>query len=106
MLRDMMIQMNDRQLQTLVQLQAFLDGTTTVDFAVIAEERYGFIGRTVRRFSYRGAEACAESGDAAVSRAGERLLASAAHAASQARHGACPAHRLRHRPPDRIVLLH
>jgi transposase InsO family protein len=53
MMQSMVIQMNDRQLQTLAQLQAFLDGTTAVDFAVAAEERYGFIGRTVRRFSYR-----------------------------------------------------
>ncbi len=53
MMRSMVIQMNDGQLQTLAQLQAFLDGTIAVDFAVAAEERYGFIGRTVRRFSYR-----------------------------------------------------
>jgi hypothetical protein len=33
-------------------LQAFLDGTAVVDFAVAAEERYGFIGRTVRRCTY------------------------------------------------------
>src|SRR5208282_5371145 len=33
---------------------AFLEGTIAVDFSVPAEERYGFIGRTVRRFSYRG----------------------------------------------------
>lgn len=48
----MVIQMNDRQLQTLAQLQAFLDGTLAVDFSVAAAERYGFIGRTVRRFAY------------------------------------------------------
>ena len=53
MMQSMVIQMNDGQLQTLTQLQAFLDGTIAVDFAVAAEERYGFIGRTVRRFSYR-----------------------------------------------------
>jgi hypothetical protein len=52
MMQSMVIQMNDRQLQTLAQLQAFLDGTAAVDFAVAAEQRYGFIGRTVRRFSY------------------------------------------------------
>ena len=52
MLLSMVIQMNDRQLQTLAQLQAFLDGTMAVDFALSAEERYGFIGRTVRRFDY------------------------------------------------------
>jgi transposase InsO family protein len=51
-MQGMVIQMNDRQLQTLAQLQAFLDGTTAVDFTVTSEERYGFIGRTVRRFAY------------------------------------------------------
>lgn len=51
-MQGMVIQMNDRQLQTLAQLQAFLDGTLAVDFSVAATERYGFIGRTVRRFAY------------------------------------------------------
>src|ERR1700730_11614237 len=46
------IHMNDGHLQTLAQLQAFLDGTIAVDFAVAPEERYGFIGRTVHRFAY------------------------------------------------------
>lgn len=53
-MQSMVIQMNDGQLHTLAQLQAFLDGTMAVDFAVATEERYSFIGRTVRRFSYRG----------------------------------------------------
>jgi transposase InsO family protein len=53
MMQSMVIQMNDQHLQTLAQLQAFLDGTAAVDFVLPAEERYGFIGRTVRRFSYR-----------------------------------------------------
>jgi transposase InsO family protein len=53
MMQSMVIQMNDQHLQTLAQLQAFLDGTVAVDFVLSAEERYGFIGRTVRRFSYR-----------------------------------------------------
>jgi hypothetical protein len=57
MMQSMVIQMNDRQLQTLAQLQVSLDGTTVVDFAVAAEERYGFIGRTVRRFFLRAPEA-------------------------------------------------
>jgi hypothetical protein len=48
----MVIQMNDQHFQTLAQLQAFIDGTTAIDFALAAEERYGFIGRTVRRFMY------------------------------------------------------
>ena len=52
MMRGMVIDMNDEQLLTLAQLQAFLDGTVAVDFAVAAEERYGFIARTVRRFGY------------------------------------------------------
>src|SRR5487761_2367445 len=53
MMQRMVIHMNDGQLRTLAQLQAFLDGTMAVDFAVAAEERYRFIGRTVRRFRCR-----------------------------------------------------
>src|ERR1700674_1735044 len=52
MMRGMVIDMNDEQLHTLAELQAFLDGTVTVDFAVAAEARYDFIARTVRRFGY------------------------------------------------------
>jgi len=52
MLRSMVIDMNDEQLHTLAQVQAFLDGTVAVEFAVATEERYGFIARTVRRFGY------------------------------------------------------
>jgi len=52
MMRSMVIDMNDEQLRTLAQMQAFLDGTVALDFAVAAEERYGFIERTVRRFGY------------------------------------------------------
>ena len=52
MMRGMVIDMNDEQLHTLAQLQAFLDGTVAVDFAVAADERYDFIARTVRRFGY------------------------------------------------------
>jgi len=52
MMRVMVIDMNDQQLHTLAQLQAFLDGTVAVDFAVTGEERYGFIARTLRRFGY------------------------------------------------------
>ena len=54
MMRDMVIDMNDEELHTLAQLQAFLEGTLAVDFAVAADERYAFIARTVRRFGYRG----------------------------------------------------
>ena len=53
MMQSMVIQMNDQHLQTLTQLQAFLDGTAVVDFTLKPAERHGFIGRTVRRFSYR-----------------------------------------------------
>ena len=49
MMRGMVIDMNDEKLQTLVQLQAFLDGTIEVDFAVAADERYDFIARTDQR---------------------------------------------------------
>jgi len=49
----MVIDMNDKQLFTLAQLQAFLNGTVAVDFSVAAEERYDFIARTVCRFGYR-----------------------------------------------------
>jgi transposase InsO family protein len=52
MMRGMVIDMNDEQLHTLAELQAFLDGTVAVDFAVAAEARYDFIARTVRRFGY------------------------------------------------------
>ena len=54
MMRDMVIDVNDEQLHTLAQLQAFLEGTLAVDFAVATDERYAFIARTVRRFGYRG----------------------------------------------------
>jgi transposase InsO family protein len=49
----MVIDMNDKQLATLAQVKAFLVGTTAIDFAVAAEERYDFIARTLRRFGYR-----------------------------------------------------
>lgn len=49
MMRGMAIDMNDEQLHTLAQLQAFLDGTAVVEFAVAAEARYDFIACTVRR---------------------------------------------------------
>jgi len=52
MMRGMVIDMNDEQLHTLAQVQAFLEGTIAVDFAVPADERYEFIARTVRRFGY------------------------------------------------------
>src|SRR3990170_4283958 len=52
MMRSMVIDMNDEKLHTLAQIQAFLDGTVALEFAVALEERYGFIARTVRRFGY------------------------------------------------------
>ena len=52
MMRGMVIDMNDKALQTLAQLRAFLGGTVTVSFSVAATERYDFITRTVRRFGY------------------------------------------------------
>lgn len=54
MLRSMVIDMNDEQLHTLAQMQAFLDGTVALEFSVATEERYAFIARTVRRFGYTG----------------------------------------------------
>lgn len=51
-MRGMVIDMNDKQLRTLAQLQAFLNGTGAIDFSVVAEERYDFISRTVGRFGY------------------------------------------------------
>jgi len=50
MMRGMVIDMNDEQLRTLADLQAFLTGTVAMDFTVAADERYEFIARTVRRF--------------------------------------------------------
>lgn len=52
MMRSMVIDMNDEQLHTLAQIRAFVEGTVALDFAVAAEERYGFIARTMRRFGY------------------------------------------------------
>jgi hypothetical protein len=49
MMQSMVIQMNDRQLQTLAQLQAFLDGTAAVDFAVASAVRIS--GKEGQRFA-------------------------------------------------------
>lgn len=51
-MRGMVIEMNDEQLRTLDDLRGFLEGTVTMEFAVAADERYGFIARTVKRFGY------------------------------------------------------
>jgi hypothetical protein len=52
MMRGMVIDMNDAQLQTLDQVRAFLKGTVAIGFSVAADERYEFVARTVRRFGY------------------------------------------------------
>ena len=52
MMRGMVIDMNDEQVHTLAQMQAFLDRMMALEFAVAGQERYDFIARTVRRFSY------------------------------------------------------
>ena len=52
MIRGMVIDMNDEQLLTLADLEAFLNGTVAMNFTVAADERYEFIARTVRRFGY------------------------------------------------------
>lgn len=44
--------MNDEQLHTLADLQAFLAGTVAMNFTVTVDQRYEFIARTVRRFGY------------------------------------------------------
>ena len=49
-MRSMVIDMNDEQLKSLADLQGFLGGTVTMDFAVAGDERYRFIARTVKRF--------------------------------------------------------
>ncbi|MDA8256549.1 MAG: nitroreductase [Betaproteobacteria bacterium] len=49
MMWSMVIDMNDEQVHTLAQMQAFVHGTVALDLAVAAQERYGFIARTVRR---------------------------------------------------------
>ena len=57
MMRGMVIDMSDEQLDTLAQLRAFLVRTAAVDFAVVADARYDFIARyrTPLRLSLPGA---------------------------------------------------
>jgi len=52
MMRGMVINMEEVKLQTLVQIKAFLDGTTEVDFRVPKAERYAFIERVLKRIGY------------------------------------------------------
>jgi len=51
-MRGMVINMEEAKLQTLVQIKAFLDGTSEVAFRVPKEERNHFIGRVFKRFGY------------------------------------------------------
>jgi len=52
MMQGTVIDMNDAKLRTLDQMRAFLQGTVTLDFCVLPEDRYEFVARTVRRFGY------------------------------------------------------
>ena len=85
MMQSMVIHMNDQHLQTLAQLQAFLDGTAAVDFTLAPGERYGFIGRTVRCFTYRGLKRAQKAVVLRFFGAGERLFTPAADPLGQAR---------------------
>ena len=51
----MVIDMNDSQLTTLIQIRGFLDGTTDVGFRPASEDagRYRFIAGVLARFGYR-----------------------------------------------------
>jgi hypothetical protein len=48
-MQGMVIYMNEQQLQTLEQLQAFLDGTVAIDLQLAPAERYGAGLEPVRR---------------------------------------------------------
>lgn len=50
MMQGMVIDMNDAKLRTLDQVRAFLQGTVSLEFSVLPEQRYQFIARTVRPF--------------------------------------------------------
>ena len=49
-MRGMVINMEEAKLPTLVQIKAFLDGTSGVVFRVPKEERNQCIGRVLKRF--------------------------------------------------------
>ncbi len=51
-MRGMVINMEEAKLQTLVQIKAFLEGTTEVAFRVPKAERNQFIERVFKRFGY------------------------------------------------------
>lgn len=91
MIRGMVIDLNDKQLTTLMQLQTFLDGTLALDFALAPDDRYEFIARTVRRFGYSRLKRTDKS-VVLLSRAGQRLFAPATHPLGQTRRGTSPAH--------------
>lgn len=51
-MRGMVIHMEEAKLKTLVQIKAFLDGTTEVAFRIPKDERNQFIERVFKRFGY------------------------------------------------------
>ena len=51
-MRGMVINMEEAKLQTLVQIKAFLEGTTEVAFRIPKAERNQFIERVFKRFGY------------------------------------------------------
>ena len=51
-MRGMVINMEEAKLQTLVQIKAFLDGTSEVAFRVPKEGRNPFVERVLKRFGY------------------------------------------------------
>ena len=52
MMQGMVINMEEAKLATLVQIKAFLDGTSEVAFRVPKGERNQFIERVLKRFGY------------------------------------------------------
>ncbi|MCU7901374.1 MAG: hypothetical protein KZQ66_04675 [Candidatus Thiodiazotropha sp. (ex Lucinoma aequizonata)] len=51
----MVTYMNDKKIQTLDEVPAFLDGTTDIEFFIEGkDERYQWIRKTLVRFNYRG----------------------------------------------------
>jgi hypothetical protein len=51
-MQGMVIDMNEAKLQTVAQIKVFLEGTHDVALKVPKAERYGFIERALKRFSY------------------------------------------------------
>ncbi|MCU7898786.1 MAG: hypothetical protein KZQ71_17625, partial [Candidatus Thiodiazotropha sp. (ex Lucinoma aequizonata)] len=49
----MVTYMNDKKIQTLNEVRAFLDGTTDIEFSIKGkDERYQWIRKTLVRFNY------------------------------------------------------